>query len=100
MTAWGPIMLVAGLLLIGFGLVYPVVALFRTNRHLADGNLAGRYLVATVALYGLLPLSAVLAGFFLLSARARTSPVFLGALIGSAVLLLIVLIIRQRVQRN
>lgn len=87
---------VVGLLLIGFGLIYPMIALVRMSQQMGKDQVSQGQLVATLVVTGLLPLTTVLAGFWLLSSRARGSPVFLGALIASAVLLLLALIVRQR----
>jgi hypothetical protein len=95
MSVSNPATLVVGLLLIGFGLVFPMVTLLRMNRLLSQEHMVGRYLVATLVIYALLPLSAVLTGFYVLSARAQDSPLFLGALMGTLVLLVISVLVRR-----
>ena len=95
MSVSNPVTLVVGLLLIGFGLVFPMVTLLRMNRLLSQEHMVGRYLVATLVIYALLPLSAVLTGFYVLSSRAQDSPLFLGALMGTLVLLVISVIVRR-----
>ena len=94
MNAIAPPVLVAGLLLIGVGLVYPMVALVRMNQQLGKGAPSRQVIAVTLAFHALLPLTAVLAGFYVLSTRAQHSPFFAGALLGSAVLLVITAVAR------
>lgn len=92
--------LAIGVVLIGFGLVYPLAALWRLNQALSHGQPYWPLVIADLVLAGLLPLTAVLAGFFLLSTAARGSLIFLGALIGSALFLVITLLARWWLQRR
>jgi hypothetical protein len=100
MNASGPVFLAAGLLLIGLGLVWPMLALIRINRRLSENGLSGGPLIVMLALNGLLPLTAVLAGFYLLAPRARESLFFLGVLLTSALLLLVALVLQWTIRRS
>lgn len=100
MNVGGPIILAVGLLLIGFGLLWPLLALVRINRQLSENKLSRGPVITMVALNGLLPLTAVLAGFYLLAPRARESLFFLGVLVASALLLVVALVAQWMVSRS
>lgn len=87
-----------GFALILFGLSYPLLTLLQINRQVSrDKDLPPRrQLVLVLALSALWPLASVLAGFWLLNERARQSPVYLGALLSSLFLLVVVLVLSRR----
>ncbi|MCS6845217.1 MAG: hypothetical protein NZ528_12995 [Caldilineales bacterium] len=86
-----------GFALILFGLSYPLLTLFHINRQMnREGLPPRRQLVLVLALSALWPLASVLAGFWLLNERARQSPVYLGALLSSIFLLVVVLLLSRR----
>lgn len=100
MNAGGSVALAAGLLLIGFGLAWPMLTLIRVNRRLSKNGLSGGPLMVMLVLNGLLPLTAVLAGFYLLSPRARESLLFLGLLLASTLLLVASLLVQWTMSRS
>ena len=100
MNVGGSAALATGLLLIGLGLVWPLLALVRINRQLSENTPSRGSVIAMLALNGLLPLTAVLAGFYLLSPRARESLFFLGVLVASALLLVVALVAHWTVSRS
>lgn len=92
---------VIGLALVIFGLVYPFIVLWRLNRQLSGQEaIVSRQLVLTLVLAGLVPLMTVLAGFWLMTPRARSSLVFLGALLAAGFLLIATLLAGWYFNRN
>ena len=88
-----PLALFAGLSLILIGLVYPFVVLWRLNRQLGGEEVtANRQLAVTLALAALVPLTAVLAGFWILVPAARSSLAFTAILFGSGFALVVTLL--------
>jgi hypothetical protein len=84
---------VFGFALIIFGLSYPLLTLWQLNRQMNSGGLPARpQLIFVLTLSAVWPLTAVLAGFWLINAHARGSLAYNGALGASIVLLLITLI--------
>jgi hypothetical protein len=84
---------VFGFALIIFGLSYPLLTLWQLNRQMNRSGLPDRpQLIFVLTLSAVWPLTAVLAGFWLINERARESPFYNGALGASIVLLLITLI--------
>lgn len=101
MSTSSPATLFLGLGLILVGLIYPFVVLWRLNRQLGGAEApANRQLAITLALAALVPLTAVLAGFWLLVPAARASLVFAGALFGSGIGLVVVLLAGWWVNRS
>ncbi|MEA3334802.1 MAG: hypothetical protein U9R25_02765 [Chloroflexota bacterium] len=100
MSSSQPLALVAGVILIVVGLAYPMVALIRVNKMLGQEQVSRGKITATLLLTGVFPLTAVLAGFYLLSEQARQSAIFSGALIASALFTVAILIYRSRVDRS
>jgi len=96
MSTAEPLVLIPGILLIGLGLIYPLIALIRLSQQMNREQLSRRELLFAVALSALIPLTAVLAGFWIVSSRAQASAAFSAALIASALLLLAALIARWR----
>jgi archaellum biogenesis protein FlaJ (TadC family) len=95
-----PVLLVAAIFLILVGLTYPFFVLWRLNRQLSGGEApANRQLAITLALTALVPITAVLAGFWLVVPAARSSTAFTAALYGSGIALVITLIAGARVNR-
>lgn len=93
MTTPSPFTLVLGLGLIIVGLAYPFVVLWRLNRQLSGAEApANRQLAITLALTALVPLTTVLAGFWILVPAARASLLFTGALFGSGLALVATLL--------
>jgi hypothetical protein len=93
MSTASPFLVAVGLGLIVVGLVYPFVVLWRLNRQLSGSEaVLNRQLAVTLGLAALVPLTAVLAGFWLLVPAARASLVFTGALFGSGVALVATLL--------
>jgi K+-transporting ATPase c subunit len=93
--------LIFGFALILFGLSYPLLVLWQLNRQMSRGDLPPRpQLVITLVLSALWPLTAVLAGFWLLSEQAQSSLVYNGALAACIVMLLITLIANWRLNRR
>ncbi len=100
MSASHPVLLVAAIFLILVGLTYPFFVLWRLNRQLSGSEApASRQLAVTLALTALIPITAVLAGFWLVVPAARNSPAFSAALFGSGVALVITLLVGARVNR-
>jgi hypothetical protein len=88
-----PLALIAGLTLILIGLVYPFIVLWRLNRQLGGEEVtANRQLAVTLALAALVPLTAVLAGFWILVPAARSSLTFTAILFGSGIALVATLL--------
>ena len=100
MNGTGPLALIAGILLLGFGLIYPMASLLQLSRQLNKGPLQRNRIVITLVLNAVLPLTSILAGFWLLSPRVQESLVFAGALGASALLLVITLVARWRIKRS
>jgi hypothetical protein len=101
MMTSSPATLILGLGLIVIGLVYPFVVLWRLNRQLGGAEApANRQLAVTLALTALVPLTAVLAGFWLLVPAARSSLLFTGALFGSGIGLVAVLLLGWWISRE
>ena len=81
-------LVIIDLVLIIFGLAYPFIVLWRLNRQLSGKEaVVNRQLVITLVLAGLVPLMAVLTGFWLMTPIARTSLVYMGALMATGLLL-------------
>lgn len=100
MSLDNPLTTVFGLALILLGLTYPFVILWRLNRQLSGKEApANRQLAITIAMTALVPLTAVLAGFWLLAPAARQSLLCTGVLFGSAMALVVVALIGYRVNR-
>lgn len=96
-----PLALILGLSLIVLGLVYPFFVLWRLNRQLSGKDVpANRQLAVTLALVALVPLTAVLAGFWMLVQPARNSLVFSGALFGSGIFLVAALLVGWWINRQ
>jgi hypothetical protein len=100
MSTTNPILLVAAIFLILVGLTYPFFVLWRLNRQLSGSEApANRQLAVTLALTALVPITAVLAGFWLIVPAARASLLFTSALFGSGIVLVITLLIASRINR-
>lgn len=98
MSTANPILLVAAIFLILIGLTYPFFVLWRLNRQLSGSEVpASRQLAVTLALTALVPITAVLAGFWLVVPAARASVTFGALLFGSGIALVIALLIGFRV---
>ncbi len=90
-----------GLVLIVFGLAYPFIVLWRLNRQLSGAEpVVNRQLVITMVLAGLVPLMAVLTGFWLMTPRARSSLFFMGALLATGILLIATLMAGWYINRG
>jgi uncharacterized membrane protein len=77
MSTTNPILLAAAIFLILVGLTYPFFVLWRLNRQLSGSEApANRQLAVTLALTALVPITAVLAGFWLVVPAARASLLF------------------------
>lgn len=88
MSGSNALLVVFGLILIVFGLAYPFIVLWRLNRQLSGKEAAvSKQLIITLVLAGLVPMMAVLTGFWLMTPRARTSLVYMGALLATGILL-------------
>ena len=93
MSTASPWMVALGLALILFGLIYPFIVLWRLNRQLSGSEaVINRQLAITLALAALVPLTTVLAGFWLIVPSARESLVFTAALFGSGLALVATLL--------
>lgn len=100
MSATSPVLLVGAVFLILVGLTYPFFVLWRLNRQLSGSEApANRQLAVTLALTALVPITAVLAGFWLVVPAARTSTLFTALLFGSGIALVVTLLIGSRVTR-
>jgi hypothetical protein len=100
MSVTHPILLVAAIFLILVGLTYPFFVLWRLNRQLSGSEApANRQLAVTLALTALVPLTAVLAGFWLVVPAARNSTAFTAILFGSGIALVITLLAASRINR-
>lgn len=100
MSTSNPILVVAAIFLILVGLTYPFFVLWRLNRQLSGSEApANRQLAVSLALTALVPLTAVLAGFWLVIPAARTSIAFTAALFGSGIALVVTLLAASRVNR-
>ncbi len=96
-----PLALITGLSLILIGLVYPFVVLWRLNRQLSGEEVtANRQLAVTLALAALVPLTAVLAGFWILVPAARSSLTFTAILFGSGIALVVTLLAGWWIHRS
>lgn len=92
--------LIFGFALILFGLSYPLLTLWQLNRQMSREGLPPRQqLVVALVLSALWPLTAVLAGFWLLNEQARQSLVYNGALAACIVMLVVALIVSLRRNR-
>ena len=101
MSTTNPILLVAAIFLILVGLTYPFFVLWRLNRQLSGSEApANRQLAVTLALTALVPITAVLAGFWLIVPAARNSVAFTAVLFGSGIALVITLLAAYRVNRS
>ena len=100
MSTTNPILLVAAIFLILVGLTYPFFVLWRLNRQLSGSEApANRQLAVTLALTALVPITAVLAGFWLIVPAARNSVAFTAVLFGFGIALVITLLAAYRVNR-
>lgn len=101
MSATSPVLLVAAIFLILVGLTYPFFVLWRLNRQLSGSEApANRQLAVTLALTALVPITAVLAGFWLVVPAARSSTLFAAALFGAGAALVITLLVGYRINRS
>jgi hypothetical protein len=101
MSTTNPILLVAAIFLILVGLTYPFFVLWRLNRQLSGSEApANRQLALTLALTALVPITAVLAGFWLIVPAARNSLAFTAILFGSGIALVVTLLVASRVNRS
>lgn len=92
---------VFGFALIIFGLSFPLLTLWQLNRQMNSSGLPARpQLIFVLTLSAVWPLTAVLAGFWLINERARGSLVYNGALGAAIILLLITLIAGWRIGRQ
>ncbi len=100
MSTSNPVLLIAAIFLILVGLTYPFFVLWRLNRQLSGSEVpANRQLAVTLALTALVPITAVLAGFWLVVPAARSSVAFTAILFGSGIALVITLLAAYRVNR-
>ena len=100
MSATSPVLLIAAIFLILVGLTYPFFVLWRLNRRLSGSEApANRQLAVTLALTALVPITAVLAGFWLIVPAARASTLFTAFLFGSGIALVVTLLIASRISR-
>ncbi len=84
---------VFGLALIIFGLSYPLLTLWQLNRQMNRSGLPDPpQLLHALTLSAVWPLTAVLAGFWLINERARGSLAYNGALLAAIILLVITLV--------
>lgn len=98
MSATSPVLLVGAVFLILVGLTYPFFVLWRLNRQLSGSEApANRQLAVTLALTALVPITAVLAGFWLVVPAARTSTLFTTVLFGSGIALVATLLVASRI---
>lgn len=98
MSATSPVLLVAAVFLILVGLTYPFFVLWRLNRQLSGSEApANRQLAVTLALTALVPITAVLAGFWLVVPAARASTLFTAFLFGSGIALVVTLLLAARI---
>ena len=101
MSGSNALLVVTGLILIVFGLAYPFIVLWRLNRQLSGKEAAvNRQLIITLVLAGLVPMMAVLIGFWLMTPRARTSLVYMGALLATGIMLVITLLAGWYINRG
>lgn len=101
MSGSNALLVVIGLILIVFGLAYPFIVLWRLNRQLSGKEAAvNRQLIITLVLAGLVPMMAVLTGFWLMTPRARTSLVYMGALLATGIMLVITLLAGWYINRG
>ena len=101
MSGSNGVMIAIGLVLIVIGLAYPFIVLWRLNRQLSgDEVVVNSQLVITLVLAGLVPLMAVLTGFWLMTPRARTSLVYMGALLATGILLIATLMAGWYINRG
>ena len=97
MITASPALLVAGIFLILLGLTYPLWTLWQLNRRLAGKEApASRELAITLALTALIPLTTVLAGFWLIVPQARGSTLYTATLFGSGIALVVTLLLAAR----
>ena len=100
MSATNPFLLIAAIFLILVGLTYPFFVLWRLNRQLSGSEApANRQLAVTIALTALVPITAVLAGFWLVAPAARASMLYTAFLFGSGIALVITLLLASRISR-
>lgn len=100
MSATSPVLLIAAIFLILVGLTYPFFVLWRLNRQLSGSEApANRQLAVTLALTALVPITAVLAGFWLIVPAARASALFTAILFGSGIALVVTLLLASRISR-
>lgn len=101
MSATHPVLLVAAIFLILVGLTYPFFVLWRLNRQLSGSEApANRQIAVSLALTALVPITAVLAGFWLVVPAARASTAFTAILFGSGIALVITLLAGSRINRS
>jgi hypothetical protein len=100
MSTTNPVLLVTAIFLILVGLTYPFFVLWRLNRQLSGREApANRQLAVTLALTALVPITAVLAGFWLIVPAARNSLAFTAILFGSGIALVATLLLASRINR-
>jgi len=98
MSVTQPVLLVAAIFLILVGLTYPFFVLWRLNRQVSGKEApANRQIAVSLALTALVPLTAVLAGFWLIVPAARASTAFTAALFGSGIALVVTLLVGAKV---
>jgi hypothetical protein len=98
MSVTHPVLLIAAIFLILVGLTYPFFVLWRLNRQLSGSEApASRQLAVTIALTALVPITAVLAGFWLVVPAARASILFTAILFGAGIALVVTLLIASRI---
>jgi hypothetical protein len=98
MSVTHPILLIAAIFLILVGLTYPFFVLWRLNRQLSGSEApANRQLAVTIALTALVPITAVLAGFWLVVPAARASTLFTAILFGAGIALVATLLLASRI---
>jgi hypothetical protein len=101
MSTTHPVLLVAAIFLILIGLTYPFFVLWRLNRQLSGSEApANRQLAVTLALTALVPITAVLAGFWLVVPAARGSILYTALLFGFGIALVVTLLLAARVNRS
>ena len=101
MSGSNTLLVVIGLVLIIFGLAYPFIVLWRLNRQLSGKEaVVNKQLIITLVLAGLVPMMAVLTGFWLMTPRARTSLVYMGALMATGLLLVATLMAGWYINRG
>jgi len=92
-----PLLVILAILLILVGLTYPFFVLWRLNKQLSGQEApVNHQLIVTIVLAALVPLTCVLAGFWLVAPQARGSLVYTGALLASVLMLLVAVVVGRR----